>query len=230
MSLSGYGSSALPLVVLGAGGHAKVLAALLKAIGAEVLGVCDPHLASKSTTTWCGLAVLGGDEVLERLDTGCVGLVNGVGKIVGSSRRKDMFLELKARGYHFPALVHPTAWVDPSVDLEEGVQVMAGAVIQPDATIGADTIINTGSRIDHDCIIGRHVHVAPGAVLCGTVSVASDAFVGAGSTIIQGISIGQSAIVGAGVTIIRDLQAGHVAVGSAVRIHQSKYPTQPKKP
>ncbi|MGX9565678.1 MULTISPECIES: acetyltransferase [Pseudomonas] len=229
MTLSGYGFSSPPLIVLGAGGHAKVVVALLRALGADVKGVCDPGLVSTSITSWRGLEVLGGDEVLQRLDAGSVALVNGLGQVVGSSRRKDMFLELKARGYQFPSLVHPTAWVDPSVELGEGVQVMAGAVIQPDVTIGEDTIINTGSRIDHDCIIDRHVHVAPGAVLCGAVRVASDVFIGAGSTIIQGLSVGQGAIVGAGVTVIRDLQARRVVVSSPVRIHESKYPIQPKK-
>ena len=225
----GDGSSSLPLVVLGAGGHAKVVVALLRAIGAEIKGVCDPGLASQSIASWRGLVVLGGDEALQQLDAGSVALVNGVGQVVGSRRRKDMFLSLKAKGYRFPALVHPTAWVDPSVELGEGVQVMAGAVIQPDATVGADTIINTGSRVDHDCIIDCHVHVAPGAVLCGAVRIASDTFIGAGATIIQGVSVGRDSIVGAGVTVIRDLQAGPVVVNSPVRIHQSKYPTQSKK-
>lgn len=229
MTVSASGLSSPPAIVLGAGGHAKVVIALLRALGIDVKGLCDPGLVSKSVKSWRGLEVLGGDEVLQQIDARSVVLVNGVGQVVGSSRRKDIFIELRARGYRFPSLVHPTAWVDPSVELGEGVQVMAGAVIQPDVTIGADTIINTGCRIDHDCIIDCHVHVAPGAVLCGGVRVASDVFIGAGSTIIQGLSMGQGSIVGAGATVIKDLQAGHVVVSSPVRIHESQYPIQPKK-
>lgn len=217
-----------PVVILGAGGHAKVLLSLLQAIGAQVRGVCDPGLVAASVSTWRGIPVLGGDEALEHLDPSITGLVNGMGQVVGSSRRRSLFESLCAKGFTFPALVHPTAWVDASVKLHAGVQVMAGAVIQPDAMIGANTIVNTGARIDHDCIIAEHVHVAPGAVLCGGVTVACGAFIGAGSTTIQGLSIGESCIVGAGAVLVRDLQAGHLAVGSPVRINESKYRVQPK--
>lgn len=216
------------VVILGAGGHAKVLLSLLQAIGADVRGVCDPGLAAQSVTMWRGIAVLGGDEALDQLDPASVGLVNGMGQVVGSLRRQGLFDALSARGFGFPALVHPAAWVDPSVVLHAGVQVMAGAVIQPDATIGANTIVNTGARIDHDCTIGEHVHIAPGAVLCGAVQVARGAFIGAGSTTIQGVSIGESCVVGAGAVLVRNLQAGHRVVGSPVRINESKYGIQPK--
>jgi UDP-perosamine 4-acetyltransferase len=219
---------ATAVVILGAGGHAKVLLSLLQAIGADVHGVCDPGLVAQSVTTWRGIAVLGGDEALESLDPASIGLVNGMGQVVGSSRRQALFEALSGKGFGFPALVHPAAWVDPSVVLEPGVQVMAGAVIQPDSTIGANTIVNTGARIDHDCIIGEHVHVAPGAVLCGGVKVARGAFIGAGSTTIQGVSIGESCIVGAGAVLVRNLQAGHLVVGSPVRINESKFTVQPK--
>lgn len=218
-----------PIVLLGAGGHAKVLLSLLRAIGANVLGVCDPALAAASVTSWRGVKVLGGDEVLDQLDATQVGLVSGVGRLLGSSRRQDMFVSLTARGFHFPALVHPAAWVDTSVQLGDGVQVMAGVVIQADTTIGVNSIINTGAKIDHDCIIGCHVHVAPAAVLCGAVSVACEAFIGAGSTITQGVSVGKFGIVGAGATLVKDLPAGHVVMSAPVRIHESKYVSRPEK-
>ncbi|MCP6699715.1 acetyltransferase [Pseudomonas donghuensis] len=214
--------SGAPFVILGAGGHAKVLLSLLQALGAQVKGVCDPGLAASSIPMWRGIVVLGGDEALEQFDPSHIALVNGMGQVVGSSRRRDIFVALTARGFRFPALVHPAAWVDASVILEAGVQVMAGAVIQPDATIGANTIINTGARVDHDCIIGSHVHVAPAAVLCGGVKVSPGAFIGAGSTTIQGLSIGEDGKVGAGTTLIRDLPAGHLVVGSPVRTLESK--------
>lgn len=216
------------VVMLGAGGHAKVLLSLLQAIGANVRGICDPGLAAQSVTMWRGIAVLGGDEALEHLDPASVGLVNGMGQLVGASRRQGLFETLCARGFGFPALVHPAAWVDSTVMLQAGVQVMAGVVIQPDSIIGTNSIVNTGARIDHDCIIGEHVHVAPGAVLCGGVKVARGAFIGAGSTTIQGVSIGESCVVGAGAVLVRDLQAGHLVVGSPVRINESKYRVQPK--
>ncbi|MCP8347226.1 acetyltransferase [Pseudomonas sp. FBF18] len=218
-----------PVLLLGAGGHAKVLLSLLRAVGVDVLGVCDPALAAASIASWRGVNVLGGDEVLEQFDVEQVGLVNGIGQVLGSSLRRDIFFKLTARGFHFPSLVHPSAWVDPSVKLGDGVQVMAGAIIQADTAIGVNSIINTGVRIDHDCILGSHVHLAPSAVLCGGVSVASESFIGAGSVTIQGVSIGQCGIVGAGATLVKDLPAGHVVTSASVRIHESKYVSRPEK-
>ncbi|MEJ5864140.1 acetyltransferase [Pseudomonas farsensis] len=207
----------MPFVLLGAGGHAKVLLALLRAIGAEVVGVCDPGLQAASD--WRGVRVLGDDAALDSLPPDRVALVNAIGQVVGSPRRMEVFEHFSARGYRFPALVHPAAWVDESVVVHEGAQIMAGAVIQPDTVIGANSVINTGARVDHDCIIASHVHIAPAAVLCGGVSIAAGTFVGAGATVIQGISIGEHAVVGAGSTVIRNLPAGHVLVGSPVRKH-----------
>ncbi|NER64016.1 acetyltransferase [Pseudomonas sp. MAFF212427] len=221
--------AARPVLLLGAGGHAKVMLSLLQAIGANVLGVCDPALAGAAIESWRGIRVLGGDEVLDQFEGAQVGLVNGVGQVPGLSRRQDMFQALSARGFHFPALVHPAAWVDPSVQLSDGVQVMAGAVIQADTRIGVNSITNTGVRIDHDCIIGSHVHIAPGAVLCGAVNVACGAFVGAGSTTLQGVSVGTCAIVGAGTTLVKDLPAGQVVMSAPVRINESKYLSRQEK-
>ncbi|VVM73037.1 Putative acetyltransferase EpsM [Pseudomonas fluorescens] len=229
MTWSGRYAFQLPFVILGAGGHAKVLLALLQSVGAVVKGVCDPVLAQSGIEFWRGVRVLGGDEALDELDPTQVALANGLGQIVGNDRRMQVFLALTAKGFRFPPLVHSAAWIDSTVVLEPGVQVMAGAVIQPDSVVGANTIINTGARIDHDCIIASHVHIAPAAVLCGGVRVAAGAFVGAGSTTIQGLSIGESAIVAAGSTLVRNLQAGHLVVSSPMRIHESKFKVQPKK-
>ncbi len=211
-----------PVVLLGAGGHGKVLLALLHALGREIRGVCDPQLAGK-VESWNGVPVLGGDEVLDSLDPHDVGLVNGIGQVVGSSRRAQVFASLKARGFGFPVLVHPSAWVAPDVNLGEGVQVMAGAIVQPGVTIEANSVVNSRASIDHDCIIGPDVHVAPGAVLCGGVRLAAGVFVGAGATIVQGLSIGEKAVVGAGATVVRDLSGGDLIIGSPARIQPSRY-------
>lgn len=207
----------LPLVMLGAGGHAKVLLALAQAAGLEVLGVCDPELAEQGRDQWRGIPVLGGDEALDTLDPATIGLINGLGQLVGSTGRRKIFERLKAKDFRFPVLVHPAAWVDASAVLSEGVQVMAGAVIQADATVGSNSIINTGASLDHDCCLGAHVHVAPGATLCGSVRVHDRAFIASGATVIQGLSIGEDAVVGAGVVLTRDLSARKILIGPAAR-------------
>lgn len=203
----------LPLVMLGAGGHAKVLLSLAQAAGLNVSGVCDPELAHQGVGQWRGIKVLGGDEALDALDPTAIGLINGIGQLVGSAGRRSIFERLAAKGFRFPVLVHPVAWVDASVILHEGVQVMAGAVMQPDTEVGPNSIINTHASVDHDCCLGAHVHIAPGATLCGSVRVHDRAFIASGATVIQGRSVGEDAVVGAGSVLVRDLGARLIFLG-----------------
>lgn len=210
--------AAPPLILLGAGGHAKVLLALVQAARRCVIGVCDPQLAAEGLKHWRGVPVLGGDDTVYDHRPDQVGLINGVGQLVGSSSRARLYIAMCQRGYHFPALVHPTAWVADDVKLSDGVQVMAGVSIQPDSTIGENSIINTQASVDHDCYIGEHVHVAPGATLCGGVHVGAGAFIGTGSVILQGLTVGSEAVVGAGMTLTRHLAASHTPIGAASRL------------
>lgn len=211
-------TAARPLVLLGAGGHARVLAALARAAGHPVLGVCDPTLAADAVSRWEDLDVLGNDGALDRLSPDRVALMLGIGQLATGTLRERLYAVWRARGYDFPALVHPTAWIAPGVVLGDGVQVMAGAVIQPGSEIGENSIVNTRAGVDHDCHLGRDVHVAPGATLCGTVTVEDGAFIGAGATVIQGLRIGARAVVGAGVTLVRDLAPAMTVLGAANRL------------
>lgn len=203
-----------PLIVLGAGGHAKVLLALAAAAGWRIDGVCDPELAARGVPHWRGWPVLGDDEALARMDPAQVGVLNGIGQMVGASLRAALFARFRGLHFRFPAMVHPHAWVAPDVQLAEGAQVMAGAVIQPDTVIGANSIVNTGARIDHDCSIGNDVHIAPGAVLCGAVQVGDGAFIGAGAVLIQGVHVGAGAVVGAGALVLRPVAPGARVLGA----------------
>jgi sugar O-acyltransferase (sialic acid O-acetyltransferase NeuD family) len=194
-----------PLILLGAGGHGRVVAELVTACGGTLLGVCDPSLAEQGTLEWHGLPVLGGDEYLENVKPGEVLLLNGIGMMPGSEVRRSVFQRLSQSGFEFPVLVHRAAWVAGSVVLEPGVQVMAGAVLQPGVTVGSNSIINTGSSVDHDSVIGQHCHIAPGVTLCGDVEVGNHVFVGAGATLIQGVVLGPDVFVKAGKVITRNV-------------------------
>lgn len=210
------GAQTRPLVILGAGGHAKVLLSLIQAAGLEVLGVSAPELVEQGLENWRGVPVLTlFDDNLNAFPPENIALVNGVGN---QTVRHGLFEKFKAQGYFFPVLIHPQAWVDASVVLDEGAQVMAGAVIQADACIGKNVIINTRASVDHDCAIGDHVHIAPGAILCGHVQVKQNAFIASGATVITGICVGENAVAGAGASIVRDIAPGHVILPAPVCI------------
>ena len=122
-------ANARPLVLIGAGGHARVLLGLIRALGSRLEGVCDPELVSRGTAEWSGERVLGDDTVLATL--GPVAVVNGIGFVPGSTLRRKIQDMIDAQGHAQPVLCHPAAFVDPSACLGPGVQVMAGTVIQP---------------------------------------------------------------------------------------------------
>lgn len=194
-----------PLVLLGAGEHAKVLQALIKASGHSIVGVCDPALKATGVQFWRGLPVLGDDSLLDVLDSKNIELVNCIGKLTLCPIRERIFNKACSKGFKFPALVHPYSWVAPGVILNPGVQIMAGAIVQPDVVIGENAIINSRTSIDHDCVIGKNVHIAPGATLCGGVLVGDGSFVGAGVTIIQHVAIGSQSVIGAGITVLKSV-------------------------
>lgn len=194
----------LPIVVIGGGGHGRVVIDALLRAGAAVIGVIDPDrlVAARlpATVPW-----LGGDDELASYPPSRYRLANGVGGI-GDPQRRRLFETFREAGYAFARVEHPAATIALcGVSLGEGCQIMAGAVIQPGARIGADAIINTQAAIDHDCVVGDHSHVAPGAVLCGDVAVGEDTHIGAGAVVIQGVRIGHGCIIGANAAILRDV-------------------------
>lgn len=194
-----------PVILLGAGGHAKVLLSLLHALNWQVNGVCAPELTQGAVEYWRGIQVVSEDFLLNHIEMNAVVLVNCVGKIPGINAREQVFERFRKKGFTFQTLVHPDARVDATAILGEGVQVMAGAIIQADVKIDDNTIINTSASIDHDCFIGAHVHIAPGSVLCGNVMIEKRCFVGSGAVITPGVHIGEEACIGAGASIVRDI-------------------------
>jgi UDP-perosamine 4-acetyltransferase len=160
-----------------------------------------------------GVDVLGDDDVLKGIDPGGVLLANGIGSVGDTGLRTTLFERYRAMGFAFPRLVHPSAVVSVTAQLGAGCQLLAGCVVQPGAVIGDGVLINTRSSVDHDCDIGEHAHVAPGAVLCGEVRVGEGAHVGAGAVVIQGITIGARALVAAGAVVISDVPADSKVMG-----------------
>lgn len=206
-----------PVILLGAGGHAKVVLDLLQALDRQVLGICDPVLAAQGVESWRRLPVLGNDQAVKRFAPADIELANGAGSLPGNILRRRLHTEFTRQGYCFATLIHPSSILGSGIELGRGVQIMAGVIVQADTCIGDDVILNTGVRIDHDCVIGHHVHVAPGAVLSGGVTLGQGCHIGAGATLLQGIAIGNEAVIGLGTTVIASVAASHQQTGQAPR-------------
>lgn len=202
------------VIVLGAGGHARVVIDGLRRAGFSVIGVCAPELTPGQAGP-LGVPALGTDSILADFNRDIYQLANGIGSTGKPELRQRIFETKSAQGWRFVTLLHPTAVVGADCQLGEGAQIMAGAVLQPGVRIGRNSIVNTSASVDHDCRLGDHVHVAPGAILSGTVTVGSRSHVGSGSVIIQGISIGEDVVVGAGAVVTRSVASGtRVKAGS----------------
>lgn len=200
----------LPVIVIGGGGHAKVLVSALLLCRRNVLGFVD---LNPTAPPLLGIRCLGSDAAILLHAPGDVRLVNGVGSTGSTTSRQDIYDRFTREGYCFATVTHPLAIVAPEVQIEDGVQIMAGAILQPGTVVGSDAIVNTGAFIDHDCVVGAHAHISPGAVLAGGVRVDSGAHIGIGACIIQGVSIGAASVVGAGAVVIRDVPPGVTTVG-----------------
>ena len=197
------------VLLVGAGGHARVLLDVLLADDREVVGA-----AARGTTGPLadGVPMLGSDE-----EAPGIAREQGVDQIcvaIGDNAvRRRISQSLEAAGLQLVSTIHPSAVVAGSVHLAGGVQILPAVVVNARARLGKGTIVNSGAVIEHDARIGEYCHIAPGAVLGGDVVVGDGTLLGIGSRVVPGVTIGREAVVGAGATVIRDVPDGHRVAG-----------------
>lgn len=201
------------VVMIGWGGHAKVLKDVLDANETTVAAVVAPEVPKSVRAD----RYHSDDEFMSACNPSEVILVNAVGSLPGSTVRRNIFDTYKQVGFEFLTIVSEGAMLSPSVILEEGVQVMPGCIIQAEARIGANSIINTGSIIEHDCFIGSDCHIAPKVALSGEVSVGENTHIGIGAVIAQGVKIANNVTIGAGASVVRDVSGGLKVLPGAQR-------------
>ena len=205
-----------PVIIIGGGGHARVLISTLKALRREIIGILHPD-TSLIGQCIAGICVLGNDDKVKDYATDTIELVNGLGSVSLPEKRKDTYMKFKKDGYSFASVIHPSAIVVDDVKIGEGVQIMAGAILQSGCLIGDNAIINTGAIVDHDCKIGAHVHIAPGSVISGGVEIGEMVHIGTGANVIQGINIQSGSVIGAGAVVIRNVRAATKVAGNPAK-------------
>ena len=197
----------VPLVVCGAGGHARAcLDTVMADPGTEVLGAVGPAADGPLQVPY-----LGDDAVLDEL------WAQGVRHAfvaVGSNRvRLDLVRRLVASGWQVPAFVAASAVLSPSARLGAGSLLMPGSVVNAYAVLGDAVVVNTGASVDHDCVVGDGSHVAPGSRLAGGVRLGEGTLMGVASAALPGTTVGDWATVGGGGVVVRDIPSRTVAVG-----------------
>ncbi|QPC83282.1 acetyltransferase [Phototrophicus methaneseepsis] len=200
-------------LIIGAGGHGKVIADILLAQGKRPLGFLDDNLAMVGQTIY-GLPVLGKIDTWADMDP--TGLIVGIGdNTIRRAIVQRIHQQVKSPPWY--TAIHPTAIISRSVQIGVGTVIVAGAIINADVHLGNHVIINTAATIDHDCIIQDYVHIAPGAHLAGNVQVADNVLMGVGCSVIPGCKIGANTKIGAGAAVVSDVPPGVVAKGVPAR-------------
>ena len=206
-----------PVILLGAGGHAKVLLDILLEQNVEILGIVEKDGTERLEDLY-GIPIIGSDSDVERYSPDEIELINGIGSIGSTALRKRIYEKFKVQGYRFRQVIHSNAVVSRRAALGEGVQVVAGAVVNIGACVGENSIVNTNASIDHDCVIGAHVHIAPGATLSGGVMVENCVHIGTGAVVVHGTHIGTDVIVAAGAVVLDDVKDGVMVCGVPARM------------
>jgi len=200
------------VLILGAGGHAKVLIDSLQLSGRRIKGALEaaPALWGHNIL---GVPVLGNDDTIFNYKPSDVELVNGLGSTHNTSARQKLFETWKSNGYSFANVIHPSAVISKHCQLGEGIQIMAGAILNAGAKVNDNSLINTAAIIEHDCKIAAHCHIAPSASLSGGVKVGQGSHIGLGARVLQNLTLGEACLVGAGAVVIHPVERGQLVVG-----------------
>lgn len=198
-------------LIVGAGGHAKVVTDIIEAQGDEVVGYLTDEQERWGLSHY-GYPILGALNIFPHVTHDF--LIIAIGS---NQARKRIHELLTSLGAHWGNAIHPSAVISRSVNLGSGIVIAANTVINADASIGHHSIVNTNASIDHDSRIGNFTHIAPGAHLAGAVIVGEGTFMGVGTSVIPEIEIGSWALIGAGSVVVRPIPERVTAKGVPAR-------------
>jgi sugar O-acyltransferase (sialic acid O-acetyltransferase NeuD family) len=204
-------------VVMGAGGHGKVIIDILERQGdTTILGLIDSQ--RRPGERFQGYPVLGDEELLPELiaQTPALTVIVAVGH---NWRRRQVVerLRLLCPEIRFGCARHPTAVVAGTARIGAGTVIMAGAIIGPDVQIGEHCIVNHRCSIDHDSALANFSSLAPGVVTGGYVTLGEGAAVNTGAVLARGAGIGTYSVIGAGATVLGEIGARTLAYGTPAK-------------
>lgn len=205
------------LVIVGAGGHARVVADLVRVAGSfEVAAFVDELAEQRDGDLYLGARVFAGPTGLERARKS--GLDYALPAFGNNNARLGCMERMRANGFEIVSAVHPSAVVASDVAFGAGTVIVAGAIVNAAARLGDACIVNTGATVDHDCFLADGVHIEPGVHLGGTVRVGRGTTIGIGAVVGKGHKVGAHAHVGAGAVVVRDIPDAAVAWGVPARL------------
>ena len=204
-------------IIIGSGGHAKVLIDALLQSGQHIYALTDSNTQLKGEKVF-GIPIIGNDKKILSYDPTEILLINGLGSTHSTALRQKIYNYWTSQGYQFGTVIHPTAVISQLVSLEAGVQVLANSVINAGATIAPNCIINTAAVVEHDCQIAKDVHIAPNATVLGGVKIGAASHIGAGAIILQNLVVGERCLVGAGAVVVESVETEQRVLGIPAKV------------
>lgn len=204
------------LVVWGAGGHALVVADIIRLVGEyDLAGFLDDVSQGREERDFAGARLFRGRAALARIgEMGVTHLIFGFGDCEARLRLSAV---ARAEGLSLARAIHPRATVADDVSIGAGTVVAAGAVVNPGSTVGENVNIAPVASIDHQCTIEDGAHLSPGVHLSARASIGRAAWIGIGAAIGDGVRVGAGSLVGAGAVVLEDVPDRVVAYGSPAR-------------
>lgn len=187
------------IIVIGAGGHGKVIADIITACGDRFLGFLDDDITKNP---------LGKIADYEKYSDAL--FVIGI----GNPEIRERVSKLPCKWY---TAVHPSAVVSPSAKIGEGTVIMPNAVVNADAKIGRHAIINSTAVVEHDNEIDDYAHISVGAKLGGTVKIGKRTHIGIGATVKNNTDICADCIIGAGAVVVKNIEKQGIYKGIPAR-------------
>ena len=194
------------VIIIGAGGHGKVIADIVQKSGDIVLGFLDDNMKLEDSFTIFPLlgSIKHYKDYVEKAE-----FVIAIGNTLV---RKQVEAEIQDVSWY--TAIHPTAAIsDIDVKIGEGTVVMPNAVINSGARIGKHCIINSGAIVEHDNRIEDFVHVSVGAKLAGMVTIGKETWIGIGAVVSNNIKICEGCVIGAGAVVVKNIEEVGTYVG-----------------
>ncbi len=196
------------VIIIGAGGHAKVIADIVLKNGDTLLGFLDDNKEG---------VVIGEYSVIGKIDD-VVNYSEKAEVIIGigsNSIRKSISEKYDLKWY---TAIHPSAQIGIDVKIGKGTCIMANAVVNSSADVGDHCIINTGAIVEHDCTVSDYVHLSPNATLCGTVNIGALCHVGAGAIVRNNLNVCAGVVVGMGASVVKNIDVCGTYIGVPAKI------------
>ena len=140
------------LLIVGAGGHGKVVAEVARDCGYEEIAFLDDN----------------SDEAIGKINEmqKFTSLYKEAFVAIGNNKvRGEILTQLKATGYEIPVLIHASAYISRTAKIQRGTVVEPKAIVNTHADVGEGCIISVGAIVDHDTKLEECVHVNAGAIV-----------------------------------------------------------------